>query len=404
MQTTAPSQILPSYQFDTGTTTAIPSVVSCMRTILAEAKAGGLDVMQLCRESKVVSEEEAAPHMQKLHDAAVLLFLQWQKARQTPLCHSVLALARLFNGITKDARELHDKYDLFDRRHIDQLAEALSDIDYHGAFDPCEVAAHMDTAAQAHTHEKAWAWVVLPTFARQQYGRILLTKVDIPGIRNPVVVTQPFFLAGMCTLFHTHGQNWAFSRPLGRKDGDNSHLNSLWMPREADNPFPLNLLELAEYTNHGVAIVPPRLIHGISRKRCEPRDIPTMKALLADPERCQRFIAETRFGELACLHIYCPHVPLVHQFDDCPLVQAEEEFFIEYDMIVFDHYQESVWCGGGGSWPLRMMSFGTTGEHCGACFIEDDPRKENLDPELVSQWFVKSPAPSLIRYQSPTHD
>ena len=100
------------------------------------------------------------------------------------------------------------------------------------------------------------------------------------------------------------------------------------------------------------------------------------------------------------MHIYCPHMPLSREFAECPLVKAEEDFFVEYDMVAFDHYTEQVWCGGGGSWALRMMSYGTTGEHCGACFVEDDPRKENLDPQIISKWFVKSPPPAMLQYQA----
>ncbi len=400
MNIQTPFQILSSEHFDTGTKTAVPTVHQQMKAVLAEAKATGLDILDVCRQAKEASRADACDHMLVLHDTAALLFIQWQRARQTPTCPSTLALARLFNGVTRAARELHEKYELLDQRHIRRLHKQLQGIDYHSGFDPQEVAKYMDEAARAHTHDGgAWAWVVLPTFARQQYGRILLTKVDIPGIEHPVVVTQPFFLGGKCTLFHTHGQNWAFSRPLGNPKQSNAHLNSLWMPREGEEPFPLDLVELAAYDNDCVAIVPPRLIHGISRKRCQSREIPTMTELLADPGRCQSWIDQTKFGEMSCLHIYCPHVPLVHKFNDCPLVKAEEDFFIEYDMIVFDHYKESIWCGGGGSWPLRMMSYGATGEHCGACFVENDPRKENLDPQTVAQWFVQDPPPALIRYE-----
>lgn len=396
MQTTP--EILPSHQFDTGTTTAVPGVVSYMRMINAEAKAGGMDILGICRRAKTASRAEANQLLAELHDAAALLFIQWQRARQTPSCESCLALARLFNGVTREARHLHEKYNLFDHSHLEVLEKSLGSINYHQSFDPFLAANYIDTAARAHTHEKAWAWIILPTFARQQYGRILLTKIDVEGVQNPIMVTQPFFVAGMCTLFHTHGQNWAFSRPLGKRETQNTHLNSLWKPRDGENPFPLDLLELAEYHNDGVAIVPPRVIHGISRKRSPRQQFPTISELLSDPERCQSWIDETRFGEMACLHVYCPHVPLVQEFSDCPLVKAEEDFFIEYDMIVFDHYAESIWCGGGGSWPLRMMSYGTTGEHCGACFVENDPRKENLDPQVVAQWFVQDPPPAMLQY------
>ena len=159
----------------------------------------------------------------------------------------------------------------------------------------------------------------------------------------------------------------------------------------------MNLADRAEYRCGDVAIVPPRLIHGISRKRCRSLSIPTLGEMLSDHERCQTWIDQTRFGEQSCLHVYCPDPQLSTLLADSPFVQEDSRFFIEYDMIVFDHYAETIWTGGGGSWPRRMIEFGTTGEHCGLCF-EDDPRKENLDPQQVYDWFLVSPAPELIKF------
>lgn len=396
--TETPTQILPSAEFDCGTTTATPDVQTHMHRILAEALHHHLDIEKLCRQAKTASYSEANDLLQQIHDAASILFLQWSR-----YCHKgeslvTLATARLFNGLTRDARLLHERFNLFDTTHLDKFKSALESMPFGGSFESEQIAAEMDKAAKAHTHERAWAWVVLPTFARQPYGRILLFKAEIANFEHPIFVTQPFFLEGRATLFHTHGQNWAYSRPLGAASGRNVHINTLWMPRQSDDPFPMNLEDLAEYCSGEVAIVPPRLIHGISRKRCSSlQQIPTLSDMLQDRERCQTWIDQCRFGELACLHAYCPDPNLNRQLKNSPFVQENSQFFIEYDMIVFDHFAESIWCGGGGSWPRRMIEFGTTGEHCGACF-EDDPRKENLDPQTVSDWFVASPAPKLVKF------
>ena len=102
----------------------------------------------------------------------------------------------MFNGLTYDARALNARFELISTDHIDTLATSLQqELDFDN-FDPSELARHMDICAQAHTHELAWLWVVLPTFARQPYGRIMLTKVEIPNRANPIFVTQPFFLEG----------------------------------------------------------------------------------------------------------------------------------------------------------------------------------------------------------------
>ena len=372
-----------------------------MAQILSEAKQAGLDIKAICGDVKhllgneAATVEQATALMQRVHDAASLLYLTWSRCCQDDESTHALAVARLFNGMTRDARALHDRFKLIETAHLDAFKSALETMQYGDEFEPNAIAQHMDEAAKAHTHERAWPWVVLPTFARQPYGRIMLFKADIAGSDHPIFVTQPFFLTGRATLFHTHGQNWAYSRPLGAAAGRNIHINTLWTPGTPEKPFPLNLEDHAEYRSGEVAIVPPRLIHGISRKRCTTLPIPSLADMLRDAERCQLWIDQCRFGEQACLHVYCPDLSLNQHLADSPFVQEDARFFIEYDMIVFDHVAESIWCGGGGSWPRRMIEFGTTGEHCGACF-EDDPRKENLDPQTVSDWFVASPTPSLI--------
>jgi hypothetical protein len=247
------------------------------------------------------------------------------------------------------------------------------------------------------THERAWPWVVLPTFPRQPYGRILLSSIRLDDADCWLFITQPFFLSGKCTLFHTHGQNWAVSRPLGNGADTNAHLNTMWTPRTATAPYPLVQVGHAEYTNDTVVIIPPRTIHGISRKRTPARDIPPLKELLNDRARRDQWIAETRFGEKASLHVYHPHKSLVETLANSPILKEDERFFIEHDMIVFDHHAQSIWAGGGGSWPKRMIEFGPTGEHCHLCF-EDDPRRENLDPQIVHDWLLESPPPDVSAF------
>ena len=97
--------------------------------------------------------------------------------------------------------------------------------------------------------------------------------------------------------------------------------------------------------------------------------------------------------------MYFPDLTLAKEIIKSPIAQADEQFFIENDMIVFDHQAKTIWSGGGGSWPQRMVDFGTTGDHCGICF-EDDPRKENLDPRQISDWFVASPPPEISVYKA----
>ncbi|MEM7207625.1 MAG: hypothetical protein AAF434_07370 [Pseudomonadota bacterium] len=392
---------LPTKEFDIGPRTASKDVLRRMQEILIEARDVGIDVEAMCIASKIVNADQAQDTLNRLFEATSLLFIQWQRVTQVGDRCSTLAYARIINGITLHARDLNANHGLVDTAHLDLMAEQLeSDVCFKD-FDPECVAAIMDRAAKAHVHEVAWMWTVLPTFAKQPYGRILLRKVDVPSLVRPIFVTQPYFLEGRTTLYHTHGQNWAFSRPLGKCETGNTHLNTLWMPRSKDNAFPLDQIDNSEYCNKTVVVVPPKMIHGIERGECCRKEYPTLAELQDDASLKARWIEQTRFGENACMHIYCPHPPLVKELEQSPFVKENERFFFEYDMIVFDQLENTIWSGGGGSWPLRMIEYGTTGTHCGMCF-EDDPRKENLDPAEVAKWFIQSPPPPLMRYQFPT--
>lgn len=378
--------------------TAATDILNQMQKILTEAKEVGLFISQASTAAKTADADSAPAAMQALHDIATLLFVQWQKAQQAGETCCTLAYARLFNGLTHNARELNERHPVVATDHLDQMAADLAGDVCFEKFDPSCVATIMQRAAEAHTHERGWIWTVLPTFENQPYGRILLRKVQPAALTQPIFVTQPYFLAGRSTLFHTHGQNWAFSRPLGKCGTGNSHLNTLWMPHCREKAFPLDQIDHAEYCNKTVVVVPPRMIHGIARCRCCDQDYPTLAELMQDTTLKAKWIGQTRFGENACMHIYCPDPSLMQELKQSPFVQEDEKFFIEYDMIVFDHLANTIWSGGGGSWPLRMIRYGTTGEHCGICF-EDDPRKEDLDPCEVAKWFVQDPPPGLIRYE-----
>ncbi|MFK7803223.1 MAG: hypothetical protein AB8G95_16435 [Anaerolineae bacterium] len=390
--------ILPPKEFDTGMRTAATDILNQMQQIMAEAKEVGLFISKAITNAKTADTDSALAAMQVLHDIATLLFIQWESAQQAGDTCSTLAYARLFNGLTHNARNLNERHPVIQTDHLDNMAADLASNVCFQNFTPQCVAEIMERAAVQHTHERAWIWTVLPTFEKQPYGRILLRKVQPRALTQPIFVTQPYFLPGRSTLFHTHGQNWAFSRPLGTCESGNLHLNTLWMPRCQEEAFPLNQIDNAEYCNKTVVVVPPRMIHGIARCRCCDQNYPTLEELQEDTALKADWIGRTRFGENACMHIYCPEPSLIKELKNSPFVQEDEKFFIEYDMIVFDHTANSIWSGGGGSWPLRMIRYGTTGEHCGICF-EDDPRKENLDPCEVAKWFVQDPPPPLIRYE-----
>ncbi len=257
--------ILPAEEFDRGTTTAPPNIRDRMAGIRENAAAHGLDIGHLSRQVQTASSHEALGVLDALHNAAALLFLQWKSAQQTEETETTLAFARLFNGLTYLARDLNTQFALVEDEHLDDLADTLK-AGVKKDIDPAYLARALQVAAKAHTHERAWLWVVLPTFARQPYGRILLRKVDLYHCANPIIVTQPFFLTGQSTLFHTHGLNWAISRPLGEGEVRHIHINKLWAPRSPKEPFPLIQIDMAEYRNQDTVGIPPKVIHGISNE------------------------------------------------------------------------------------------------------------------------------------------
>lgn len=397
------TKILPTREFNQGTTTATPDICQRMAVIQGEFEAHGVNLKELSSLAKNTASGGAEDALACLHEAATLLFLQWKRVALLGEESQTLAIARLFNGLTYQARDLNVSYNLVEGDHLDELAQALKADQRWEDFDPINLAGSLERAAKVHTHERAWIWVILPTFPRQPYGRILLMTVRPDGMPNPILVTQPFFLEGETTLCHTHGQNWAMSCPLGNGEHSNTHVNTLWMPRRPVNPFPLSRIDYVTYGSDDIVIIPPRVIHAISRKSAKNSSVPpSIGEILTDPALKRDLLAKTRFGERACLHMYRPCLPLSKMLADSPITKADSRFLIENDMIVFDHCSETIWSGAGGSWAQRMIEFGKTGEHCGICF-EDDPRRENLDPLWVSESLIADPPPQLIRYrrQSP---
>jgi len=406
-------QVLPSQVFDTSFTTASNDIRLNQGKIRRTMLDWGVDLHTMESLSKASSVPDARQKVRELHDACTMLFLQWQFARESKDRALELAIARIFNRLTKNARLIHDEYAVFDTAHLTELAASLkAELDAEQTSHTMNVeriANVLATAAAQRTHDKAWAWVVLPTFPRQHYGRILLMKIETRDPRYPIFVTQPFFLSSEATQFHTHGQNWAFATPLGSPNKScssccrqNTHINTLWFPHSPEQAFPLQLLEKTYYGPGTVAVIPPRIIHGISGVRA-PEMGHTLQALTDDSVLRQNQIAQAKFGEMACLHIYRPDWTLSNRLKESPYVHQQERFFIENEMIVFDHRTRTIWSGCGGAWAKRMIQLGPTGEHCATCFSEADQRQENLDAKQVYEWLIQDPPPALLIFSPQLH-
>lgn len=395
--------IVSSSEFDTGAELLPENIQAYINQATNEMAELGYSLSKIKDVGHIQNETEAHERCAVIHDVATILFVQWERSRQTKDKVAELAFARLVNGLTKAARELHDRFALFDTTHIEILGEFLADEfskeRLTGEIDVQAIANELNWAAEQRTHEVSWPWVVLPTFPNQHYGRILLHKVPTADERYPIFITQPTFLSNEATQFHTHGQNWAFARPLGRAiNRENSHINTLWEPQNEVTIFPLKLADKSHYDSSTVVIIPPLAIHGISGVRRENQLLPSLVELKNNPDLLNQF-SDVRFGEQSSMHIYLPDPRLSIELSKSPLVQENAAFFIENDMIVFDHKQQAVWSGGGGAWSRRMVEYGRTGEHCGACFVENDPRQENLDQSIILHSYIQLQNPKIVGFQ-----
>jgi|GEM_PF-3361988 len=415
-------RILPGEHFNNGTPETTPKIqIERMGILSGQMEGLGYSLDQMHAQASRVSRPEHENRVEvqevvrELHDAAALLFGQWSLSHETKDRDTEYAAARLFNRITGAARKVDARHGLFDKTHRRKLAQAIqrdvqTERDSGSSYDPYHLSYAIELAARERTHENAWAWVVLPTFPGQHYGRTLLDAVDIPEAPYKVFVTQPTFTNGEATLFHTHGQNWAFSRPLGQP-GENRHSNTLWTPQSREQLFPLRQLPKekggqAYYVAGEVAVIPPKTIHGIAGAREKRTQMKTSFSLeeiaKLPPRQRQQRIEQMRFGQLSCLHVYRADASLAAEFIENPVTilpnQPEKDFFEKNDMIVFNHTTKEAWAGGGGAWEQRMLQYGQAGEHCGLCFVEDDPRRKQLPPKVVYDRFIDPSSSSLIHY------
>lgn len=363
----------------------------------------GFDMLSLREETAdIVDVVHAVETVDTIRTAAAVLYGEWQVDRKTKNKIGELATAKLINGLTRSARELDKRFHLFDHSHIEALgrevaAEAATE-DLRGSINLQRIADALNHAGDEHTDDKAWPWVVLPTFPKQHYGRILLQQV--PGVdeRYPAFITQPTFLSGEGTQFHTHGQNWAFARPVGRaSEQSNSHINTLWKPTEPV-VFPMQQLSKDYYRSNNVVIIPPRAVHAITGVRVDNGPLLSVADLLKSGYNVRAYADAILFSGHSSMHIYRPDMSLARELVNSPLVKRDEKFFMDNDMIVFDHTTQNIWSGGGGAWSRRLIEFGPSGEHCGACFVENDARNENINPQEVLAWYAKPEDASIISF------
>lgn len=396
--------------FDTGLLTATPSIKHEMDMLVSDMNELGFPLAQCLTDNQVKTRPEAEKQFVQIHDTASLIHLQWERAMvlgakapkeaKSIYLTQEFAAARLFNTLTHNARILQEKHQFIDTNHIAQLKNAIREnvnIPGQSTYDLKPLVDATKQAAEERDHSSAWAWTVLPTFPMQHYGRIVLGKVETRDPRYPAFIMQPTFKDGKAPQFHTHGQNWAIVTPLGpTASHKNQHINTLWEPNRRDNAFPLKQIPhgKVQYDTGDIIAIPPRVIHTISRLRSDetvPLSLQELKRL--SDATVRDIIAQNRFGERSSLHVYFPDPRVKDSLDTSLWLQHDPRFFIENDMIVFDHFTDppSIWAAGAGVWSRRMVEFGPTGQHCGICYQEDDPRRENLDPTTVYDWLISHP-------------
>lgn len=404
-------KVVDSTEFDIGTDLAPGAIFQEVMVARKSLSEMGIPIDWLSANQDTLSIPEAHSKLEQIHQTAQVLYEAWLESRQEKNKDRELALARLFNRMTKAGRDIHEQLGAnspFDQQHIQQLGKhiegELQKSTSSKSVDVLGIAQLANETGDLRTHELAWPWAVLPTFPQQHYGRILLQKV--PGFDSsyPGFITQTTFLDGEATQLHTHGQNIAFARPLGQaKNGTNKHINAIWQTQNSDIIFPLRQTDRQYYASDSVAIIPPMAIHSISGSReghQKTREALSLQdfALMGSQQAIFERASDNRFGEKSCLHIYIPDYYTVQQLSDSPLTQENDTFFMENDMIVFDHKNKLIWAGGGGAWSKRMLMHGKDGDHCGACFTENDPRIEHIKEKQVLDWYVDHDVSKPIVY------
>src|SRR5258706_3669977 len=74
----------------------------------------GIDVRALTKKEPVALKEAAQERFGHIHDAAALVHMQWEKARQEGNKDGEFAAAKLFNTLTMRARELNEQHHIVD--------------------------------------------------------------------------------------------------------------------------------------------------------------------------------------------------------------------------------------------------------------------------------------------------
>lgn len=355
------------------------------------------------------TREAALTHVAAIHRSATILFALWVEYHETAgTVAEMLACACEFNELTAQARDLDETFHLFDHSHLERLkADIRNELDYEGQSGATRIEKWADmlrVCASEHCHERSWPWVVLPAVERQPYSRILRLALPTNDPRYNVFLVQPFFLTRRSTLRHTHGVNWAFSRPLGRAER-NTHINFQWQLGPVEAPHKCSLHGRHYYGSNDVVVIHPRTIHSIEKRKPEKgwlrQRLRVSDALSSDGH--ELLATENRFGEMGCLHLYKPSWSLAAKLDESPfrrspLPDADKAFFEQFDMIVIDHEQSMAWAGGGGAWALRMLELGPTGDCCAECWVEKDRRANNLDLEELRKWLISEPKdPTIFR-------
>ncbi len=342
------------------------------------------------REVMLAARQKEDGVWESMYEMAALLHSDWQVAdRHKNETHAV-TVAKLFNALTYQARELRPTLSTKSNSALATLSQGIHE-NYtmeadSGEFNQEDIAKKLFVAAHQLTQRDTWAYRLLPSRYGQAYTSMGLFSVagDAAGL-PPTYVTN-ITVRNTRGFSHMHGLSASFSAPNGNPSdfaNNNEQVNIIWRLNDSVNGFPPRHVSHARYDATNVVSIPPGYLHSIVRpNNQELFTAYSLHYLVKDPALVQEVVKNAKFGLYTNTHVYRPTREMLQRFENSPL----SGLWQRAGTIALDHENKSIYAGNLHAMALRM-AYWRRGECCGACFTGHNARKvyqEDDTRELLS--------------------